>query len=123
MAFDEEAKREDGAQTASKDAVGAAFTVPSVQEGVLGPDADEVAGGGTSCGEADADGSSPMPARKKKGVLPLVVLLVVFLSGAIGGAGYLLWQKLGADHITSQEVSAGDAGNGVQEEAPKVRNP
>lgn len=64
-----------------------------------------------------------MPARKKKGVLPLVVLLVVFLSGAIGGAGYLLWQKLGADHITSQEVSAGDAGNGVQEEAPKVRNP
>lgn len=123
MAFDEEEKREDGVHAAVGDADEAAIAASSPYEGASESIVVEAAVEGASQEAAAAAGPSPAPARKKKGVLPLVVLLVVFLSGAIGGAGYLLWQKLGADHITSQEVSAANSGDSVQEEAPKVKNP
>ena len=122
MAFDEEEKREDGAHDAVGDADEAVIAASFQHDGASEPIVVEAAEEGASQ-EAAAAGPSPAPVRKKKGVLPLVVLLVVFLSGAIGGAGYLLWQKLGADHITSQEVSTADSGDSVQEEAPKVKNP
>ncbi|MGN0261914.1 MAG: hypothetical protein ACI4B9_03595, partial [Eggerthellaceae bacterium] len=143
MSFDDGTKREDGVQVAAKDADAGVVAASSPHEGVPDPGLDEAAGDGGSQGEATAlaesaldgavgDGdcqegaiageSSPASARKS-GVLPLAVLLIVFLCGAVGGAGYLLWQKSGTDHITSQEVAAADAGESAQEETPKVKNP
>ena len=123
MAFDEEEKREDGVHAVAGDADGAVIAASSPHEGTSEPIVAEAAEEGAFQEAAVDAGPSPAPACKKKGVLPLVVLLVVFLCGAIGGAGYLLWQKLGADHITSQEVAAADSGESAQEEAPKVKNP
>ena len=123
MAFDEEEKREDGVHAVAGDADGAVIAASSPHEGTSEPIVVEAAEEGAFQEAAVDAGPSPAPACKKKGVLPLVVLLVVFLCGAIGGAGYLLWQKLGADHITSQEVAAADSGESAQEEAPKVKNP
>ena len=122
MAFDEEEKREDGVHAVAGDADGAVIAASSPHEGTSEPIVAEAAEEGAFQEAAVDAGPSPAPACKKKGVLPLVVLLVVFLCGAIGGAGYLLWQKLGADHITSQEVAAADSGESAQEEAPKVKN-
>ena len=61
--------------------------------------------------------------KAKRGVVPLVVLLIVLICGVVAGAGFLVWQKVQLSKTPEAAVQSFDPQELAQQEEEKAENP
>lgn len=61
--------------------------------------------------------------KVKRGVVPLVVLLIVLICGAVAGAGFLLWQMVQLSKMPEAAVQSFNLQEPAQQEEEKAETP